>query len=87
MLIPRYGRALIASPLILLAAAVIADESPTETPRANPALQRFVQDLALSNPDVLAAGAALEASGALRDAAARPIYNPELSAAADMRIT
>ena len=83
MLIPRYGRALIASPLILLAAAVIADESPTEAPRANPALQRFVQDWALSNPDVLAAGAALEASGALRDAAARPIYNPELSAEAD----
>jgi hypothetical protein len=59
MLIPRSGRALIASPLILLAAAALADDSPTVAPRANPALQRFVQDLALSNPDVLAAGAAL----------------------------
>jgi len=83
MLIPRSGRALIASPLILLAAAALADDSPTVAPRANPALQRFVQDLALSNPDVLAAGAALEASGALRDAASRPLYNPELSAEAD----
>lgn len=83
MLIPRYGRALISGSLILLAASVLADESPTEVLRANPALQRFVQDLALSNPDVLAASAALDASGALRDAAARPLYNPELNAQAE----
>ncbi|WP_375199129.1 TolC family protein [Cupriavidus metallidurans] len=69
--------------LALGTTALSADESVTEGPRANPALQRFIQDLATLNPDVLAAGAALDASGALRDAAARPLYNPELSAEAE----
>lgn len=84
MLMPLLGRALIASALLLLAATVhAADDTRLEASRANPALQRFVQDLALANPDVLAASAALDASGALRAAAARPLYNPELSAEAD----
>lgn len=85
MFMPLLVRALIASALLLMAAtAHAADETRLEAPpRADPALQRFVRDLALSNPDVLAANAALDASGALRDAAARPLYNPELSAEAD----
>lgn len=78
------SRALIVCALLLGAAtADAADQGPVESPRADPVLQRFVRDLAMSNPDVLAARAALASSSALRDAAARPLYNPELSAEAD----
>lgn len=75
------SHALVVCALFYIAAT--AHAADMEVPRANPTLQRFVQDQALSNPDVLAARAALDASGALRDAATRPIYNPELSAEAD----
>ncbi len=47
--------------------------------RASVALTRFVQAVVDSNHRVQAARAGLEASGALRDAASRPLYNPELS--------
>ncbi len=47
--------------------------------RADPALIQFVQDVVEANPRVRAARAALEASGAFRDAASRPLYNPQLS--------
>lgn len=47
--------------------------------RADPALRRFVQAVVDANPRVQAARAELAASGARRDAASRPIYNPELS--------
>ena len=57
-------------------------ESPTLTP-ANPALARFVQAVVGANPRVQAARAALEASSAYRDAASRPLYNPELSLEAE----
>jgi cobalt-zinc-cadmium efflux system outer membrane protein len=47
--------------------------------RADPALIQFVQTVVDANPRVQAARAALEASSAFRDAASRPLYNPELS--------
>lgn len=74
-------RALVVATLILPAASLRAQE-PT-VPAPDPAgveLQRFIRSLVLTNPDVQAARAALEASGAMRDAASRPLYNPELSA-------
>ncbi len=55
-------------------AALAADAT-----RADPALMQFVQSVVDTNPRVQAAQAALEASGAYRDAAARPLYNPSLS--------
>lgn len=73
----------IAAALVLLSLTVgtRATEDPSTEPLgADPSLKRFVRDVALSNPDVMAASAVLDASGALRDAAARPLYNPELSA-------
>ncbi len=47
--------------------------------RASVALTHFVQAVVDSNYRVQAARAGLEASSALRDAASRPLYNPELS--------
>jgi cobalt-zinc-cadmium efflux system outer membrane protein len=47
--------------------------------RADPALVQFVQTVVEANPRVQAARAALDASSAFRDAASRPLYNPELS--------
>ena len=46
-------------------------------------LVRFVQAVVDSNPRVKAARAAVEASSAHRDAAARPLHNPELSLEAE----
>jgi cobalt-zinc-cadmium efflux system outer membrane protein len=46
---------------------------------ADASVSRFVQAIAETNPRVQAARAALEASGARRDAASRPLYNPALS--------
>ncbi len=46
---------------------------------AGATLSRFVQAVVENNPRVRAARASLEASSALRDAASRPLYNPELS--------
>lgn len=47
---------------------------------ADHALQRFVQTVVDANPRVLAARAALEAKRSYRDAASRPLYNPEIGA-------
>ncbi|MDE2886568.1 MAG: TolC family protein [Gemmatimonadota bacterium] len=47
---------------------------------ADPALQRFVQTVVDANPRVKAARAALEARRSDRDAASRPLYNPEINA-------
>lgn len=57
-----------------------ADESPVPGAlRADPALIAFVHTVVEANPRVQAARLALDASGAFRDAASRPLYNPELS--------
>lgn len=50
---------------------------------AGPELKQFVQRVVEANPRVKAASAALDASVAYRDAAARPLYNPELSLGAE----
>ena len=74
------GLALFVGSLIISPWAAGADESPTpDALRADPALIQFVQTVVEANPRVQAARAALEASGAFRDAASRPLYNPELS--------
>ena len=47
---------------------------------ADPALVQFVQRVVDANPRVKAARAALEARRSDRDAASRPLYNPEINA-------
>ena len=56
-----------------------AETTVLEKARASVALTRFVQAVVDSNHRVQAARAGLEASSALRDAALRPLYNPEFS--------
>lgn len=56
-----------------------ADTDSPGLTQADSALARFVQAVVEANPRVQAARAALEARGAYRDAASRPLYNPELS--------
>lgn len=59
---------------------VLADEPPAmELTRADPTLIQFVVSVVESNPRVQASQAALDASSSLRDAASRPLYNPQLS--------
>ncbi len=55
----------------------------TATFQADPALVQFIQNVVDANPRVQAARAALDAQGAVRDAASRPLYNPELSLSAE----
>ena len=47
---------------------------------ADPALRQFVQSVVDASPRVKAARAALEARRSDRDAASRPLYNPEINA-------
>ena len=47
---------------------------------ADPALSEFVQNIVHANPRVKAAREALEARRSYRDAASRPLYNPEINA-------
>lgn len=80
MQLPRFGYALLLSGLTLLPWQLQASEldAPGNL-RADPALIQFVRSVVEANPRVQAARAALDASGAFRDAASRPLYNPELS--------
>ena len=81
MPIRRFGAALLAATLTLATGPLRAGDSQAlTTNRANPELQHFVRAVVAANPEVQAARAALDASAALRDAAARPLYNPELDA-------
>jgi len=74
------GLLLLLGSLILTPSAALAtDATSAGAMRADPALIQFVQAVVESNPRVLAARAALEASEAYRDAESRPLYNPELS--------
>ncbi len=68
--------------LVPWVARAAQSELPGFTP-ADPVLARFVQTVVEANPRVRAARAALEASSAYRDAASRPLYNPELSLEAE----
>lgn len=73
-LIPLLG-----SLMLMPCVALAADASAAGPMRADPALVQFVQAVVEANPRVQAARAALAVSGAYRDAASRPLYNPELS--------
>ena len=75
-----YRHAFVLCGLILVSwTTLVAEKTVLENARASIALTRFVQAVVDSNYRVQAARAGLEASSALRDAAARPLYNPELS--------
>ncbi len=77
---PHCGFVLFLGGLILIPWAVqAADPSAIVATRADPELIRFVQTVVETNPRVQAARAALDASGSFRDAASRPLYNPQLS--------
>lgn len=75
-----YRHAFVLCGLILVSWTTLGAETTVlGNARASVALTRFVQAVVDSNYRVQAARAGLEASGALRDAASRPLYNPELS--------
>lgn len=65
--------------IIIPWAARAADAGTIGTTWPDPALIHFVQTVVETNPRVQAAQSALDASGSFRDAASRPLYNPELS--------
>ena len=80
MQFPHCGLALLLSGLVIIPwTAEAAEPAAPGAMRADPTLIQFVQSVVESNPRVQAARAAVEASGAFRDAASRPLYNPELS--------
>lgn len=56
-----------------------ADINTNDLPQAGLELSHFVQTVLEANPRVQAARAAVDASASYRDAASRPLYNPELS--------
>ena len=75
-----YRHAFILCGLILMSWTTLGAETTVlEKARASVELTRFVQAVVDSNHRVQAARAGLKASSALRDAASRPLYNPELS--------
>lgn len=75
-----YRHAFVLCGLILVSWTILGAETTVlKNARASIALTRFVQAVVDSNPRVQAVRAGLEASSALRDAASRPLYNPELS--------
>ena len=75
-----YRYAFVLCGLILMSwTTLVAETTVLENARASVELSRFVQAAVDSNYRVQAARTGLEASGALRDAASRPLYNPELS--------
>ena len=76
---PLCGLTLFLGALIFNPCAAQVDKATIETARADFELIQFVQSVVDSNPRVQAARSALDASGAYRDAASRPLYNPELS--------
>jgi cobalt-zinc-cadmium efflux system outer membrane protein len=75
MAIPK---ALVLSGLLVLSCNSFAAERS-----ADPKLAQFVKTVVDTHPQVRAAQAALEASGARKHAASRPLYNPEFSVDAE----
>lgn len=77
---PIRGLLLLLGCLIFNSWPTMAEEPGTDSRQTvDPALSRFVQTVVETNPRVLAARAAVEASEAYKAAAGRPLYNPELS--------
>lgn len=75
-----YFQTLMLSGLLMLSLNSTAAERKTT---ADPMLTQFVQSVVDSHPQVKAAQAALDASGARKGAASRPLYNPVLSVDAE----
>lgn len=69
------SKTLVLSGLLMLSLVSIATE---RNPTADPVLAQFIQTVVDTHPRVQAAQAALDASGARKGAASRPLYNPEL---------
>ncbi|MAT64200.1 MAG: hypothetical protein CMN57_00965, partial [Gammaproteobacteria bacterium] len=80
----RRNRALVLplAGLFWIAQPGTAAEPPSTTP-APSALSAFIESVVEENPQVRAAGAALEATTAFKSAAARPLYNPEVGVQAE----
>lgn len=76
---PRLGLAALFGGLLVFQSAWAAEPDLGTITPADPALAEFVQSVLEASPRVQAARSGLEASSALRDAASRPLYNPELS--------
>ncbi len=75
-----YRHAFVLCGLIVMSwTTLVAETTVLGNARASVALTRFVQAVVDSNPRVQAARSGLKASDALRDAASRALYNPELS--------
>ena len=75
-----YRHAFVLCGLIVMSwTTLVAETTVLGNARASIVLTRFVQAVVDSNYRVQAARAGLEASSALRDAASRALYNPELS--------
>lgn len=74
------GSAALAAALTLAGGTPLqaADMPMPASAQAPVEVQRFVHALILANPQVQASRAALETGAAQRDAAAQPLYNPEL---------
>lgn len=68
-------RTLVLSGLLMLCYSSFAAE---RNKKADPVLAQFIQTVVDTHPQVLAAQAALDASGARKGAASRPLYNPEM---------
>jgi len=62
----------------VLCGAAAAGAQPATQSGASPALSAFVRETLTQNPGVQAAEAAVRAGGAREQAAAQPLYNPEL---------
>lgn len=83
----RTGNTVAAVCGVLLVVAPASPQSPSVTQRVeSPELLELARQTVFRHPEVLAARAAVDASSALRSAAARPLYNPEIDIEFEDRI-
>jgi cobalt-zinc-cadmium efflux system outer membrane protein len=80
MRLPQTLLALLLSGIATISSpAIAADTEVTAGEWSDPVLSRFVQSVVETNPRVRAARASIDGSQALRNAAAQPLYNPEIN--------
>lgn len=77
-IVPRQRACLLAIMACLTSAAPAQEAPPYAPPVADPVLANFVTSLVERNPVVARASAAQDTARALGDAAAQPLFNPEL---------
>ena len=84
----RFGHGLLAAAFgAVLMASPASPQSPSDTQRVeSPELLELARQTVLRHPEILAARAAVDASSALRSAAERPLYNPEIDIAFEDRL-